>query len=270
MGESRERDGFFGKYTEYFDDHNNKIGESRERDGFFGKYTEHTDTQGNKTGESREREGFFENYTERTDSSGSKIGESRERDGFLGTYTEHVDARGNKVGESRERDGFFGRYTEHTGSGWHGGNNVSARADSTRTKNFPSNSDYGAPLSGTTSSDSNSSVATIVFLVIGLFLVLLLASFFGREGPPSNSETGSHKPPHKSIPNQPFLRDGGLNSTGKPQSSYEARSHVPEVSTHQNLLRDGRLNKGGIPTRMSPDDEKDHAKDFDDGQFENK
>lgn len=120
MGESRERDGFFGKYTEHFDDNGNKIGESRERDGFFGKYTEHTDATGNKTGESREREGFFGNYSEHTDSSGSKTGESRERDGFFGPYTEHTNTQGEKVGESRERDGFIGKYTEHTGVGWFG------------------------------------------------------------------------------------------------------------------------------------------------------
>jgi hypothetical protein len=118
MGESREREGLFGKYTEHFDDEGNKVGESRERDGFFGKYSEHTDAEGNKVGESREREGFFGNYTEHTGSSGSKTGESRDRDGFFGPYTEHLDAHDNKVGESRERDGFFGKYTEHTGTGW--------------------------------------------------------------------------------------------------------------------------------------------------------
>ncbi|MCK4468346.1 MAG: hypothetical protein KAU60_08340 [Desulfobacterales bacterium] len=239
MGESRERDGFFGKYTEHFDDDGNKIGESRERDGFFGKYTEHTDTEGNKSGESRERDGFFGKYTEHTDSPGSKTGESRERDGFFGRYTEHVDAQGNKVGESRERDGFFGRYTEHTGLGWRGSNNVSAGADSTSTNSFSSSSGYGAPLSGATPSDRSSSVASfIVFLVIGLFLVLLLVSFFGRGGPPS---------------------------------SYETRSHKPDVSiSHQSPLRDGGLSSRGIPARTSPDDEKALAKDFDDGQFENK
>lgn len=116
MGESREREGFFGKYTEHFDDDGNKIGESREREGLFGDYIEHTDTSGNKIGESREREGFFGDYTEHTDTSGSKIGESREREGIFGDYTEHTNTSGSKVGESREREGFFGDYTEHTGS----------------------------------------------------------------------------------------------------------------------------------------------------------
>ena len=92
------------------------MGESREREGFFGRYTEHFDDDGNKIGESREREGFFGDYTEHTDTSGSKIGESREREGFFGDYTEHTDTSGSKVGESREREGLFGEYTEHTGS----------------------------------------------------------------------------------------------------------------------------------------------------------
>lgn len=39
-------------------------GESREREGFFGRYTEHTDRSGRKTGESRERKSFFGKYTE--------------------------------------------------------------------------------------------------------------------------------------------------------------------------------------------------------------
>ena len=64
MGTSKERDGFFGKYTEHFDDKGNKVSESRDREGFFGDYTEHTDSKGNKIGESKEREGFFGNYTE--------------------------------------------------------------------------------------------------------------------------------------------------------------------------------------------------------------
>lgn len=113
MGYSKERDGFFGKYTEHFDDNNNKVGESRERDGFFGPYTEHVDTDHNKVGESREREGFFGPYTEHVDTDHNKVGESREREGFFGAYTEHVDADHTKVGESREREGFFGPYTEH-------------------------------------------------------------------------------------------------------------------------------------------------------------
>lgn len=41
MPKSYEREGFFGKYTEHYDDQGNKIGESREREGFFGKYVEH-------------------------------------------------------------------------------------------------------------------------------------------------------------------------------------------------------------------------------------
>jgi hypothetical protein len=96
MGKSYERDGFFGKYVEHFDDDGNKIGESRERDGFFGKYVEHFDDDGNKIGESRDREGFF------------------------GRYTEHTDRSGRKTGESREREGFFGKYTEHEGTGYRG------------------------------------------------------------------------------------------------------------------------------------------------------
>ena len=118
MGTSKERDGFFGKYTEHFDDDGNKVGESRERDGFFGKYVEHTDADGHKTGESRNREGFFGDYTEHTDSSGSKVGESIDREGFFGDYTEHTDSEGTKIGESRKREGFFGNYTEHSG-GFH-------------------------------------------------------------------------------------------------------------------------------------------------------
>ena len=156
MGESRERDGFFGKYTEHFDDDGNKIGESREREGFFGKYTEDTDAQSNKIGESREREGFFGNYTEHTDSSGNKTGESREQDGFFGKYTEHTDDAGNKVGESRERDGFFGRYTEHTGSGWTG--------ESRRQETKPYSS----------SSDDNG-CAVIIGWLIGIIVVVVIA-----------------------------------------------------------------------------------------------
>jgi len=115
MGESRNKDGFFGPYTEHLDDDGNKIGESREREGFFGTYVEHTDNKGNKTGESREKEGFFGHYTEHTDQDHSKVGESRQREGFFGPYTEHSDAQGNRTGESRRREGFFGAYTEHTG-----------------------------------------------------------------------------------------------------------------------------------------------------------
>ncbi len=123
MGESREREGFFGdKYIEHHDDDGNKIGESREREGVFGdKYTEHRDANWNKTGESREREGVFgDKYSEHRDTNWNKTGESREREGFFGDkYTEHRDANSNKTGESREREGVFGnRYTEHTGSGW--------------------------------------------------------------------------------------------------------------------------------------------------------
>jgi hypothetical protein len=120
MGKSYERDGFFGKYTEHYDDDGNKIGESRERDGFFGKYVEHTDADGSKIGESRDREGFLGSYTEHTDASGSKTGESRERDGFFGSYSEHANRSGDKTGESREREGLFGRYTEHEGTGYRG------------------------------------------------------------------------------------------------------------------------------------------------------
>jgi len=175
MGESREQEGFFGKYTEHLDDDGNKIGESRERDGFFGKYTEHTDAHGNKTGESREREGFFGDYTEHTDSSGSKTGESREREGFFGDYTEHVDAQGNKVGESRERDGVFGRYTEHTGSGWLG-----KSADDTN--NTATNSSSGTSThtsgGGYSHSSSNDSGGILVGLIL---LVILTALWFGSQ-----------------------------------------------------------------------------------------
>jgi len=118
MGKSVKRSGFFGDYTEHYDDAGNKVGESREREGFFGDYTEHTDTSGNKTGESRERESFFGDYTEHTDQSGSKTGESHEREGFFGDYVEHTDQSGQKIGESRERAGFFNDYTEHSG-GFH-------------------------------------------------------------------------------------------------------------------------------------------------------
>ncbi len=120
MPKSYEREGFFGKYTEHYDDQGNKIGESREREGFFGKYVEHYDAHGNKIGESRDREGFFGAYTEHTDTSGRKTGESREREGFFGKYVEHTDSSGKKTGESRKREGFFGDYTEHEGTGFRG------------------------------------------------------------------------------------------------------------------------------------------------------
>lgn len=239
MGESREQNGFFGKYTEHFDDNGNKTGESRERTGFFGKYTEHSDTQGNKIGESREQDGFFGSYTEHINSSGNKTGESHEQEGFFGTYTEHVDAQGNKVGESRKRDGFFGRYTEHIGSGWRGNNEVSAGTDSTSTNSFPSSSGYDSPLSDAMPSDRSSSVASfIVFLVLGLFLLLLIVSVFGRRSP---------------------------------SSSYETRSHNSDVSiSHESPLYNGGLSSRGIPAHTSPEDEKALAKDFDEGHFENK
>lgn len=117
MGESREREGVSGSYTEHYDDDGNKIGESRKREGIFGDYTEHTDLDGNKVGESREREGIFGDYTEHTGREGRKTGESREIAGVFGDYVEHTDSEGRKIGESRERDGVFGKYTENTGSG---------------------------------------------------------------------------------------------------------------------------------------------------------
>ena len=111
-GESREREGVFGNYTEHRDETGKVVGESREREGVFGNYTEHRDETGKKAGESREREGVFGNYTEHRDETGKKAGESREREGVFGNYTEHRDETGKVVSESRERDGFFGKHTE--------------------------------------------------------------------------------------------------------------------------------------------------------------
>lgn len=116
MGESRKVQGFFGEYTEHFDDDGKKIGESREREGFFGRYTEHTDTSGRTVAESREREGFFGRYTEHTSSSGERLGTSHRREGIFGPYTEHSGSHDGKVGESRVREGLLGRYQETHGS----------------------------------------------------------------------------------------------------------------------------------------------------------
>lgn len=175
MGTSKERDGFFGKYTEHFDDDGNKVGESREREGFFGKYVEHTDSAGDKVGESRDREGLFGDYTEHTDSGGGKLGESREREGFLGDYTEHTDSEGNKIGESREREGFFGNYTEHSG-GFHPFHKSKNEEASELSKSIAETEDsastylssgYTAVTTNSGSTSGSSSDNTGVFLVLG-------------------------------------------------------------------------------------------------------
>lgn len=186
MGTSKERDGFFGKYTEHFDDDGNKVGESRERDGFFGKYVEHTDTNGNKTGESRDREGFFGDYTEHTNSSGSKVGESRDREGFFGDYTEHTDSEGKKIGESREREGVFENYTEHSG-GFHpryksknAGSSESSNKSSVVENNGSAYESSGYSSIGATGSASSnragSSVGAWVFFGLLVFSLLWLYS----------------------------------------------------------------------------------------------
>lgn len=172
MGKSYERDGFFGKYTEHYDDNGNKIGESREKEGFFGNYTEHTDVDGNKIGESCDREGFFSDYTEHTDTSGNKIGESREREGFFGDYMEHTDTSGKKTGESLQRDGLFGKYTENTGTGWFGGHKQEDKAQtpSSCSPHYSSSSSHLSTL------DRSVHARTIIVVLALLFAASLLWS----------------------------------------------------------------------------------------------
>ncbi len=174
MAKSVEREGFFGKYTEHYDDDGKKIGESREREGFFGKYAEHTDAEGNKVGESRDREGFFGDYVEHTDSSGSKIGESREREGFFGDYTEHTDSEGRKIGESREREGFFQDYTEHTG-GFHPYDKQKKDAESETTSSNSGASRYSGYGSASYSSSSARYLSTSTFWDNVKFILIFVA-----------------------------------------------------------------------------------------------
>ena len=116
-GESRQREGLFGKYIERTDTAGNVVGESRQREGFLGPYVEHQNSTGSVVAESRYRKGFLGDYVEHQDAEGNVVGESRQREGFLGPYTEHQNAEGKVVGESRQRDGLFGTYTEHKKSG---------------------------------------------------------------------------------------------------------------------------------------------------------
>lgn len=169
MGESRKRDGFFGEYTEHFDDDGNKIGESREKEGVFGPYTEHVDAQGNKIGESRDMEGFFGAYTEHRDRNYDKVGESRDREGFFGPYREHIDVDGNPIGESREREGLFGRYTETTGKGWSG---ASRREEVTESGSSSSSSGCG-PVAGVLLAIA-AVVVIIVWLAVNIVLPVVL------------------------------------------------------------------------------------------------
>lgn len=112
-GESREREGLLGAYTEMRDANGNVVAESRQREGLLGTYTETRDANGNVIAESRERDGLLGPYTETRDADGNLVAETRQREGILGPYTETRDASGNVVAESREREGLLGKYTEH-------------------------------------------------------------------------------------------------------------------------------------------------------------
>ena len=75
MGYSQERDGFFGKYTEYYNYKGRKIGESRERDGFLENYTAHEGT-GHWSDKSTVNSNFSSPPSERPPAGGGGLGDS--------------------------------------------------------------------------------------------------------------------------------------------------------------------------------------------------
>jgi hypothetical protein len=157
MAESRERDGWGGKYREYFNDDGEKIGESREVEGFSGRRTEYRDSNYKKTGESRTVEGFS------------------------GKRTEYRDSNYNKTGESRRWFGLSGPYTKHEGTGWFPG-------AQRKTKDAVSGVGGGGFYeSGSSFRWAGSAVAIVaIVLVVGLLLAWGLGSMTSTNTRASN------------------------------------------------------------------------------------
>jgi hypothetical protein len=117
MGKSVDREGWFGPYTDHYDDDGNKVGESRVRQGWLSDYTEYTDCDGDVVGESRQHDGLFSSYERFTDSDGSEVARGFERDGWFERYTEYEfsDPDTAPSTETRRTD-FFGQpYSRHDG-----------------------------------------------------------------------------------------------------------------------------------------------------------
>lgn len=231
-GKSEKKTDWLGnKYIQHYDSKGNKSGKSVSREGFFGnKYTQHYGSKGEKKGRSEKKEGFFGNkYTQKYNSTGDKSGTSEKKEGFFGNkYTQHYDDKGNKTDRSIRKEGFWGnRYVERYSD------NPEASSHETAS-NGPDRrySGGGGGYSGSSSSSSSSGIGKVLLIIIGLGIVLTIASLSQK----TNNSTQQYSPASQAPVVSAYVPSE--NYSGYPSAGRYPQNTTPVIKEYfQNKLQ---------------------------------